>query len=132
MTKARQPLTRLYGPQVPAWGGIQGGEPGKVYAKILRDLESGQYPVVSYWKQTGLVSDNRIPAGESDLSYYTFIAPGVGETVTLDVELRFRRLFYDELTGRDWDTPDMIMEQATNSIMIKPWWEYYLPLTAAK
>ena len=84
------------------------------------------------WKQTGLVSDNRIPAGESDLSHYTFIAPGVGETVTLDVELRFRRLFFDELTGRDWDTPDVIMEQATNSIMIEPWWEYYLPLTAAK
>jgi hypothetical protein len=127
-----QPLTRLYGPQVPAWGGIQAGEPGKVYAKILRDLESGQYPVVSYWKQTGLVSDNRIPAGESDLSHYTFIAPGVGEAVTLDVELRFRRLFYDELTGRDWDTPDVIMEQAINSITIEPWWEYYLPLTTAK
>jgi hypothetical protein len=70
-----QPLTQLSGSSVPVWGGEQAGEPGKTFAKVLRDVESGEYPVVSYWKQTSLVSDNRIPAGESDKSTFAFAAP---------------------------------------------------------
>jgi hypothetical protein len=130
--KNGQPLTQLSGTQVPGWGGDQAGGPGKVYAKVLRDIKSGKYPVVSYWKPTSIISDNRIPADESDLSTYTFIAPEVGETVTLSVELRFRRLFQDEMQAKNWDFPDVIMEQAAEMAIIEPWWEDYLPFVVAR
>jgi hypothetical protein len=123
------PLEQLSGPVIPGWGGSQAGEPGKAYAKILRDLESGEYPVVSYWKQTNLLSDNRIPAGANDRSKYTFTAPSVGEQVTLDVELRFRRLFQDLIQAKTWNTPDIIMEETSQTLVIEPWWQCYLPLS---
>jgi len=126
------PLTQLTGSQVPGWGGAQAGEPGKAFAKVLRDSTSGEYPVVSYWKQTSIVSDNRIPATESDLSSYTFKAPEAGETITLSVELRFRRLFEDSMLSKDWGTPDVIMEQFTRTRVVDPWWQVYLPLASVR
>ena len=47
-----QPLSLRAGPHVPAWGGDTAGQPGKGYAKILRDVATGVSPVASYWKQT--------------------------------------------------------------------------------
>ena len=125
------PLEQLSGPVVPGWGGFQAGEPGKAFGKILRDLESGKYPVVSYWKQTSLLADNRIPAGAHDRTKYTFSAPSVGEQVTLEVELRFRRLFQDLMQEKGWETPDIIMEQTTQTLVIEPWWQYYLPISVS-
>lgn len=124
-----KPLPQLSGPKIPDWGGSQAGEPGKAFAKVLRDTESGNFPVVSYWKQTSILSDNRVAAGETDSSTYTFAAPSAGETIRLLVELRFRRLFYDTLSTKGWYNPDVIMEQASKSIVVNPWWQIYLPLT---
>jgi len=56
----RQTLVQLSGPTVPDWGGTQAGLPGKAFAKVLRDVETGESLVVSYWKQALIVSDNRI------------------------------------------------------------------------
>lgn len=128
LDEQNQPLPLIAGSRVPTWGGAQSGVPGKAFAKILRDTESGNYPVVSYWKQTSIISDNRIPAGKTDSSAYTFMAPPGGETVQLYVELRFRRLFDDTLSAKDWGTADVIMEQVSQSMQVSPWWEYYLPL----
>lgn len=44
-------VARAGGPVVPGWGGPQAGLPGNAFAKVLRDVESGRAPVVSYWKQ---------------------------------------------------------------------------------
>jgi hypothetical protein len=55
-----QTLPQLSGPTVPEWGGAQSGLPGKAYAKVLCDVVSGEYPVVSYWRQALIISDNRI------------------------------------------------------------------------
>jgi hypothetical protein len=93
---------------------------------------SGNYPVVSYWKQTSIVSDNRIPAGGSDSSNYTFLAPPAGEEVRLFVELRFRRLFDEFLSAKDWGSADVIMEQANQLMQVSPWWEYYMPIATAR
>ncbi len=123
-------LMQLRGPRVPDWGGVQAGDPGKAYAKVLRDIASGLYPVVSYWKQTTILIDNRIPAGEGDTSTFTFAAPPGGETVTVTAELRFRRLFQDMQDAKGWQTPDVIMEQVTSDLTIDPWWRYYLPFMA--
>jgi hypothetical protein len=68
---------------VPDWGGEQAGFPGKV----LKDVASGESPVVSYWKQTLILSDNRIPAFASDTSVYIFAAPAGCSPVRVRAEL---------------------------------------------
>lgn len=132
LDEQNQSLTQLAGSHVPIWGGSQAGEPGKAYAKVLRDNANGNYPVVSYWNQTSIVTDNRIPAGETDLSTYTFLSPPGGGTIYLSVELRFRRLFDDILTAKNWGSPDVIMEQVNKSMLLDSWWECYLPLAISR
>jgi len=94
-----QALSQQGGPTVPDWGGAQAGLPGQAFAKVLRDVETGESPVVSYWKQALIVSDNRIPALVSDTSVYTFTAPAAGGPVTVTAELRFRRAFQAVMDG---------------------------------
>jgi hypothetical protein len=123
-----RPLAQRSGPAVPDWGGPQAGLPGKAFAKVLRDIETGDAPVVSYWKQTVIVSDNRIPALESDSSTYTFASPGAGERITVTTVLRFRRAFHETMDLRGWDTPDILMEETTFSLSLHPWWDIFLPV----
>jgi hypothetical protein len=114
-------------PVVPEWGGAQAGLPGKAFAKVLRDVETGEAPVVSYWKQALIVSDNRIPALASDVSTYDFAAPAAGGPITVTVDLRFRRAFQEVMDSRGWDSPDVMMERAVASVSLRPWWGAYLP-----
>ena len=123
-----QPLGQLSGPAVPAWGGAQAGQPGIAYAKVLRDVATGEAPVVSYWKQTQIVSDNRIAALESDVSTYAFAAPGAGDAVTVTAKLRFRRVYQEITDARGWDVPDVFMEEREAVLAAAPWWVTYLPL----
>jgi hypothetical protein len=123
-----QPLAQHSGPTVPDWGGAQAGLPGQAFAKLLRDVETGEWPVVSYWKQCLIVSDNRIPAMGSDTSVYTFVAPIAGGPVTVTAELRFRRAFQAVMDARGWDTPDVVMEQARVMLSVQPWRDVLLPL----
>jgi len=122
-----QDLPQQGGPTVPDWGGDQAGLPGKAFAKVLRDEETGESPVISYWKPTTIVSDNRIPALVSDTSVYTFAAPAVGRPVTVTAELRFRRLFQAVMDAKGWDTPDIVMEEAQAELSSEPWY-VFLPL----
>ena len=105
-----QPLAQNDGPTVPAWGGAQAGLPGKAFAKVLRDVLTGEMPVVSYWKQALIDSDNRIPAMGRDTSLHTFAAPAGGGPVTVAAELRFRRTFQAVMDAKGWDSPDIVME----------------------
>jgi len=86
--------------------------------KILRDLETGQEPAASYWNPTVIVSDNRIPAFGVDTSVYEFTAPQAG-TVDVEATLTFRRAFWELMETKRWeDTPDIVMEQETESVVI--------------
>ena len=123
-----QALSQKGGSTVPEWGGAQAGLPGKAFAKVLRDAQTGQSPVVSYWKQTFIVSDNRIPAMGSDTAVYTFAAPAAGGPVTITAELRFRRAFQLLMDSRGWVAPDVVMQEAQVSLITQPWWNFYLPL----
>jgi hypothetical protein len=114
-------------PLVPDWGGAQAGLPGKAFAKVLRDVETGEAPVVSYWKQALIVSDNRIPAMASDVSSYAFLAPAAGNQATVTVDLRFRRAFQGVMDARGWDSPDVMMEHVQLSVPLRSWWEVFLP-----
>lgn len=105
------------GPMLPAWCGAQAGNPGVAYAKVLRDVETGESPVVNYWKQTQIESDNRLAAFEVDRTAYRF-APGEGTTSVHAVVL-FRRLYQDLADAKGWNMPDILMEEAEVSIDIQ-------------
>ena len=127
-----QELPLVSGPTVPEWGGVgsqpddYGGKPGKGYAKVLRDRETGEWPVVNYWKQAFIHSDNRIAAGATDGSHYEFELPaatgdrrmvraradkGLPQAIQVRVEatLLFRRLFIAQAREKGWDQPDIVM-----------------------
>jgi hypothetical protein len=129
-------LPQLGGPVVPDWGGVgsqQGdyaGLPGKGYAKVLRDAQTGEWPVVNYWKPTFIQSDNRIPAGAVDVSHYRFALP-VPDFRSLHVQahLWFRRLFIEQAREKGWDTPDLLMAQAEVAAPISAVnYDLFLPL----
>lgn len=121
-------LPLLSGSTIPTWGGEQASLPGKVYAKILQDVVSNEYPVVSYWKQTRLLSDNRLAAFESDSSSYLFALPPASQPVTVTVRLLFRRSFIEDMDARGWGMADILMEEITVPVSIPPSWHVYLPL----
>jgi hypothetical protein len=105
-----QILKYIDGPVVPGWGGAQAGKPGKIYAKVLKDIDSGEFPVVSYWKPALIVSDNRLPALEADISSYFFSPPPGGESVKVQALLLFRRLMAEDAQDKKWESPDITME----------------------
>jgi len=111
-----QALPLQAGSTVPTWGGAQAGLPGKAFAKVLRDARSGEAPVISYWKQAFVVSDNRIPALGHDRSAYTFAAPAGAGPVIVTAELRFRRTFQAVMEAKGWQEPDIVMERAQTTI----------------
>ena len=124
-------LIQLAGESVPAWGGAQAGLPGKAYAKILQDVFTGEAPVVSYWKQTRIVSDNRIAALASDISTYSLASSSVGGAITITAELRFRRAFQEVMDDKGWGAPDIFMEQVQVSLAAGALWNVYLPIVRA-
>jgi len=120
------PLQQVSGPQVPNWGGDKAGAAGQIYAKILQDSLTGDYPVVSYWKQTRILSDNRIPALQSTSQTFGFTAPAHGQ-IKITTELVFRRSFQAEMETRDWNDPDIILASETILLDIHT---IYIPLIA--
>jgi hypothetical protein len=97
------------GPRVPEWGGDFAGLPGICYAKILQDVSSGLAPVASYWKQTRIISDNRIPARSKDITEYTFELPGAEATIR--AVLIFRRAFQSLEQSKSWGPSDILMAE---------------------
>jgi len=115
-----EPLPLSDGPTLPDWCGDQGGLPGVAYAKVLKDAATGESPVVNYWKQTSIESDNRIAAFATDRSTYRFeTSPGTRH-VTVSAVLLFRRLFQDLAEAKAWDMPDILMEEAQTSTPLGP------------
>ncbi len=113
-------LNLLDGSTIPVWGGVgdpagghYAGLPGRLYAKILADTYTGETPTYAYWRQTRLVSDNRIAALATDRSSYRFRLPANASEVTVDTQLLLRRAFIDLMDAKGWDTPDILMEQET-------------------
>lgn len=84
--------------------------------------------MVNYWKQTEIVSDNRIPAFGSALSTYSFAAPQAGEQVEVVARLVFRRVFSAIDNAKGWDSPDILMIQQAAMVDTRPHLPCYLPL----
>ena len=121
-------LNYLAGPSIPTWGGDEAGLPGSIYAKVLQDVVTNEYPVISYWKRTRILSDNRIPAKGTALSTYTFANPSLGGSVTISARLFLRRTFQAEMDARDWHVADIPMEETILAIQTTPWWTHFLPM----
>jgi hypothetical protein len=118
-----QPLTLVDGPVIPEWGGVgdpaQGyyaGLPGVLYAKILADFYTGETPTYAYWRQTRLVSDNRIPALATDESTYQFELPATDGPITVEARLFLRRAFIELMDLKNWNTPDILMAHQTVTV----------------
>lgn len=107
------PLTD--GPQLPDWTGNYAGQPGEVYAKVLRDEWSGEVPTAAYWREITLISDNRIAPFETATTHYTFALPTDGD-VTVEATLWYRRAFQKLAELKGWDDPDIMM--AKNEITV--------------
>jgi hypothetical protein len=108
---------------VPDWGGPHAGHARNLYAKLLRDVASGDYPVVTCWRQTLVHSDNRLPALGSDRTSYVFNLPVGTEGAQVTARLIFRRLFQVVAQKKQWDTPDIVISQEIQT----PWQRLYLP-----
>ena len=117
---AGQPLALAAGPTIPAWGGegdpargYYAGEPGVLYAKVLADTYTGETPAYAYWRPTRLVSDNRIPALAADETVYEFALPADAGGAAVTARLYLRRAFIALMDAKQWDTPDILMEERT-------------------
>jgi hypothetical protein len=84
--------------------------PGTIYAKVLRELWTGISPSGAYWNHTQIVSDNRIPAMQTDSTAYSFTAAEEGD-IQLRAQLIFRRAFISLVEQKGWDTPDILMAE---------------------
>ena len=109
-------LELLSGPHIPDWAGDLDGNPGKVYAKVLEDALTGQYPVVNYWNPTLIHSDNRIPANQTQKEVFTFQMRG--ESAEVNVQILFRRLFQPIAEDYGWDLDEIIL--AEDTLFIEP------------
>jgi len=122
-----QALPLQNGPVVPDWGGEYAGRPGEAYAKVLKDVVTGESPVVSYWKQTLVESDNRLPAFGSDVTVYDFLIPEEGGQINVEVQLLFRRAFQSLVDERGWDLGGIVMEASQITLAVNPVERIYLP-----
>jgi len=122
-----QALPLQNGPVVPEWGGEHAGQPGEAYAKVLKDVVTGESPVVSYWKQTLIESDNRLPAFGSDVTVYDFLIPEEGGQINVEVWLLFRRAFQSLVDERGWDLGEVVMETGQLTLGVSPLERIYLP-----
>jgi len=114
--EAGNELALIEGPVLPGWCGDEAGLPGVAYAKVLRDVETGEFPVVNYWKQTLIESDNRIAAFDTDRSIYRFHP--AEETITVRAVVLFRRLFQKLAKAKAWDMPDILMKETEATISL--------------
>ena len=111
------PLNLLMGPLLPDWTGRgdpetghYAGLPGEAYAKILEEIWSQQSPSGSYWNQTRILSDNRIPALETAQSSYIFQAPS-SKTFLVNIQLVYRQAFIDLEELKGWNRADLLLSE---------------------
>lgn len=111
------PLDLLEGSRLPDWTGLgnpeagyYAGLPGEAYAKILEEIWSQESPSGSYWNQTRILSDNRIPALETAQSSYTFQLL-YNKTIQVNVQLLYRRAFIELENIKGWNRSDLLLSE---------------------
>ena len=128
--EAGRPLALERGPQIPEWGGDLAGHTGTAYAKILADAQTGLAPVVSYWKPTTIVSDNRIPALSMARTTYAFTLPSGSGEIEVTADLIYRFQFAALMAQKEWDRPDIISTTLSRSVFYAPEWVVFMPVVS--
>jgi hypothetical protein len=100
------------GPVLPEWAGDFAGEPGKTFAKVLKDEWTGETPTGAYWRPVQVVEDTRLAALATDASRYWFDLPP-DEPLTVEVTLIYRRAYQQLMEWKSWTDPDIVMEKQT-------------------
>lgn len=99
------------GSVLPDWAGDVAGEPGKGFAKILRDTLTGEEPTFSHWRMVTITQDTRIPALATDSSRFVFglaaSAPASAGPVEVEIRLLYRRAFQQLQMWKGWNDPDI-------------------------
>lgn len=108
-------LALKQGPALPAWTGNYSGQPGKAYAKILKDEWTGEAPTAAYWRPVTILEDTRLFPAVTDASSYTFDLPA-GTSAIVKVKLVYRRSFQQLQQQKGWNDPDLTMAEATISV----------------
>jgi hypothetical protein len=110
---------------VPQWGGIgeassgnYSGLPGKGFAKILEDFK--ELSPAPSWRQTRMLSDNRLAAFQTDTSYYYFQAPTTMNEIAVSARLIYRRFFKPWMDEKKFDIPDIEMEKESMAFVSLP------------
>jgi hypothetical protein len=108
-------LIFIGGEKVPPWAGVgtiangnYSGSAGKGFAKILEDLD--EHSPAPEWRQTRVLSDNRLAAFAIDTSCYFFRMPASSEKVTIEARLVYRRFFKQWMDEKGFEIPDIVMQ----------------------
>lgn len=134
MDDQERELEQIAGPKVRDWGGVgsdpndYAGWPGKGYAKVLRDVVSGESPVASYWKQALIQSDSRLAAFEADTTTCDFLLPEGAGDIEVEAKLIFRRAFKPLAEVKGWELEDIMMETDVVTLSLGPPCKIYLPV----
>lgn len=113
---AGQTLVLSQGPVLPERAGNYARQPGKIFAKLLRDEWTGESPTAAYWRPVTIVEDTRIAAMAADTTRYTFNLPS-GQPAEVSVRLVFRRANYKLMELKGWTEPDILMEEETIQVV---------------
>ncbi len=102
---------------MPEWVGVGDPDkgyysnlPGRAYAIILKEVWTGKTPTIAYWNPFEIISDTRIDPHEIAVSEFLFERPDTGE-VEINIRLIFRRNFIEVLDWKQWDSPDILVEE---------------------
>ncbi|MEM7536107.1 MAG: hypothetical protein AAF639_28250 [Chloroflexota bacterium] len=109
-------LALVDGSVLPEWTGNYADQPGKAFAKILRDDITGAAPTFEHWRNISIDSDTRIAANATDVTEYVFDMSGSDGMIAVDVKLIFRRAFQQLMEWKGWDDPDILMEEEMLSV----------------
>lgn len=119
-----QRLEQIAGPMLPDWtgngnpsAGNYAGLPGKVFAKVLKEVWTHIEPSGAYWNPTQITSDNRIPAGISDNTTVAF-KNDREQSITIEARLYFRRAFRKLMVQKGWTDPDIVMEVSSVTLPV--------------
>lgn len=107
-------LARKTGETLPTWAGNYASQPGKIFAKVLRDKWTGEVPTAAFWRPVEVVSDTRLMPLVADRSRFTFQAPP--GAVTVDVQLIYRRAPQQLMAWKGWTDPDLVLKQTTLTV----------------
>ena len=121
------PLPQVDGPVIPLWGGVgnkkdedYAGQPGVIYANILKDKDTSEAPTVAYWNPTIPAwegSDTRLVPGVIVQSDYFFAIPSNG-SASISAKLIYRYAFIDIIRQKGWTPKDYIVTQLPTPIQV--------------